>query len=48
VAKPAEKQKPMTADKEPGVTAPLTDGFSRTSYEQDVARTQAEEAKHPQ
>jgi len=48
VAKTAEQEKPMTADAEPQVTVPLTDGFARTGYEQDLARTQAEEAKHPQ
>lgn len=39
---PAEQlPPPMTADVRPQVTAPLTNGFARTGYEQDQARTRA-------
>jgi hypothetical protein len=48
VAPAAQLEKPMTADKEPGVTVPLTNGFARTGYELDQAKTESEEAKRPQ
>jgi hypothetical protein len=48
VAPTAQLEKPMTADKEPGITAPLTDGFARTGYELEQAKTESEEAKRPQ
>jgi len=48
VAPAAQLEKPMTADKEPGVTTPLTNGFARTGYELDQAKTESEEAKRPQ
>jgi hypothetical protein len=39
-------QKPMTGDSIPGVTAPLTNGFALTGYEQDEAlHKQAEQAR---
>jgi Na+-transporting methylmalonyl-CoA/oxaloacetate decarboxylase gamma subunit len=39
-------QKPMTGDSVPAVTAPLTNGFALTGYEQDeAARKQAEQAR---
>jgi hypothetical protein len=50
VAPAAATQAPMAGDTIPTVTVPLTDGFARTSYEQDQAqeaavRTQREEQK---
>jgi hypothetical protein len=41
VAPPAQVQPPMTGDKRPVITLPLTDGFAPTSYEQ---AEQAQEA----
>jgi hypothetical protein len=37
VASPAQLQPLMTGDSRPVVTAPLTDGFARTTYEQEEA-----------
>jgi hypothetical protein len=46
VAAPANTEKPMTGVHVPAVTAPLTNGFALTGYEQDEARhKQAEEAR---
>lgn len=36
VMPPAQTQAPMTGDVRPQVTAPLTDGFARTAYEQEL------------
>jgi hypothetical protein len=38
----------MTGDSEPTVTIPLTNGFARTSYEQDQAAAKAAEEKQKQ
>jgi hypothetical protein len=38
VAPAAEVQPPMTGDSRPVVTMPLTNGFARTSYEQELAQ----------
>ena len=49
VAAAATTQKPMTGDKVPVVTAPLTNGFALTGYEQDeAAKKQAEQARPEQ
>ena len=46
VAAAANTQKPMTGDHIPSVTAPLTNGFALTGYEQDEAsHKQAEQAR---
>lgn len=46
---PAAQQAPlMTGDAKPQVTAPLTDGFAPTAYEQELARTRAAEEARPQ
>jgi hypothetical protein len=46
VAAAVTTEKPMTGDHVPVVTAPLTDGFARTAYEQDLAaQKQAEQAR---
>jgi hypothetical protein len=44
VASAVQVQPPMTGDKRPVVTMPLTDGFARTAYEQSLAAARAEEA----
>jgi hypothetical protein len=36
VMQPAPTEAPMAGDAEPRVTTPLTDGFSRTAYEQEL------------
>ncbi len=41
VAPPVETEQPMTGDTKPTVTAPLTNGFARTSYEQEQAEQAA-------
>jgi hypothetical protein len=41
VATAVETQKPMTGESAPTVTIPLTNGFARTSYEQDQAEQAA-------
>jgi hypothetical protein len=38
----------MTGDVQPKVAVPLTNGFARTAYEQDLALARAEEAKQKQ
>jgi hypothetical protein len=49
VASPVTTEKPMTGDQVPTVTAPLTNGFARTAYEQDLAaQKQAEQARPEQ
>jgi hypothetical protein len=45
VAPAAQRAPEMTADAEPKATAPLTDGFARTGYEQEQARIRAIEAE---
>src|ERR1039458_1234589 len=35
-----ELQKKMTGDRKPAVAVPLTNGFARTGYEQDEARSE--------
>ncbi len=46
---PAAQQEPLLAgDSQPAVTAPLTNGFARTGYEQDLAATRAAEEKRAQ
>jgi Na+-transporting methylmalonyl-CoA/oxaloacetate decarboxylase gamma subunit len=43
---PSVQQAPLLADEsKPAVTAPITNGFARTGYEQDQAATQKAEAK---
>ena len=46
VAPAVQAQPLMTGDSAPAITMPLTDGFARTSYEQEQA--QAEAMKHPE
>jgi hypothetical protein len=41
VAKPVQTQAEMTGDSTPTVTAPLTNGFARTAFEQDEAEQEA-------
>ncbi|HEY1804076.1 MAG TPA: hypothetical protein VGG45_06305 [Terracidiphilus sp.] len=41
IAPAVNTQAPMTGDVRPTVTIPLTDGFARTSYEQDQAQAEA-------
>jgi len=41
VAKPVQTQAEMTSDSTPTVTAPLTNGFARTAFEQDEAEQEA-------
>lgn len=48
VAPPVEHQKLMAGDSTPVVTAPLTDGFAPTGYEQDQAAARAAEARQAQ
>ena len=46
---PSAEHAPLLAeDKQPQVTVPLTTGFARTGYEQDVAAAQAAEEKRHQ
>jgi hypothetical protein len=46
---PAVQKAPLLAgDREPVVSAPLTNGFARTGFEQDQAQAQAAEAKRPE
>ena len=45
VAPQVKVEAPMTGDHPPEVTAPLTNGFARTSYEQEQARAAAENAR---
>ena len=46
---PAAQQSPLLAgDQQPHVTQPLTDGFARTSYEQEQARIRAAEEGRPE
>jgi len=44
VAPAAQTEPLMTGDSQPAVTAPLTDGFTRTTYEQDEAEAQKQHA----
>jgi Na+-transporting methylmalonyl-CoA/oxaloacetate decarboxylase gamma subunit len=48
VAPAVQKAALMTGDQEPAVSVPLTSGFARTAYEQDVDAQRAAEAKRPQ
>lgn len=48
VAQPAQQQPLMTGDARPAVTAPLTDGFAPTGYEQQLAAQHVVEAKRGQ
>ena len=48
VAPAANAQAPMTGDIVPTVTVPLTNGFARTSYEQDEAEAEAKKAGNSQ
>jgi hypothetical protein len=48
VAPPVQQQPLMAGDSVPVVTAPLTNGFARTAYEQDQAIARAEEGKQRQ
>jgi len=45
VAPPTQVQPPMTGDVRPTVTMPLTDGFARTSFEQEEAQEAAVRAR---
>jgi hypothetical protein len=45
VAPAVQTQPPMTGDVQPGVTAPLTNGFARTSFEQEEAQAEAAKAR---
>ena len=45
VATAATTQAPMTGDTVPTVTVPLTDGFARTSFEQEEAEAEAVKAE---
>ncbi|MGA7859632.1 MAG: hypothetical protein WCA11_16975 [Terracidiphilus sp.] len=48
VAPEVQHQPLMTGDKEPVVVVPLTNGFARTSYEQEQDAAQAAEARQKQ
>ncbi|HLW73461.1 MAG TPA: hypothetical protein VKT74_00170 [Gammaproteobacteria bacterium] len=48
VAPAVNTQAPMTGDIVPTVSVPLTDGFARTSYEQDEAEAEAKKAGNSQ
>lgn len=48
VAPEVQRQPLMTGDKEPVVVMPLTNGFARTSYEQEQDAAQAAEARQKQ
>ncbi len=43
----AEQAKLMTGDSHPQVTAPLTTGFARTAYEQELERSEGSMAERP-
>jgi hypothetical protein len=46
---PAAQQEPLMAgDKQPTITVPLTSGFARTSYEQELAAAKAAQEKQGQ
>jgi hypothetical protein len=45
VAPPVEVQPEMTGDNRPVITMPLTDGFARTSFEQEEAQEEATKAR---
>ena len=45
VAPPVEVQPPMTGDNRPAITLPLTNGFARTSFEQEEAQQEAVRAR---
>jgi hypothetical protein len=48
VAPTVQKAAAMTGDAEPEVSVPLTSGFARTAYEQDVKAQRDAEARRPQ
>lgn len=48
VAPAVQKATAMTGDQEPTVQVPLTTGFARTAYEQDLDAQRAAEARRPQ
>jgi hypothetical protein len=48
VAPTTEHAPLMAGDQQPAITVPLTSGFARTGYEQDVAAAQAAEEKQHQ
>jgi hypothetical protein len=45
VAPPVEVPPPMTGDNRPAITMPLTNGFARTSFEQEEAEAEAVKAQ---
>ncbi len=45
VAPPVEVQPPMTGDSRPAIAMPLTNGFARTSFEQEEAEAEAVKAQ---
>ncbi|MGO8758683.1 MAG: hypothetical protein ACLQG3_11215 [Terracidiphilus sp.] len=45
VAPAVQTQPPMTGDIQPAITAPLTNGFARTSFEQEEAQAEAVKAR---
>jgi len=45
-APPVQAQAPMTGDSTPTVTMPLTNGFARTSFEQEEAQAEAVKQQH--
>ncbi len=48
VAQTAPQESLMAGDAQPAVTAPLTNGFARTTYEQELAAAKAAEEKQKQ
>jgi hypothetical protein len=48
MAPAVQKAAAMTGDEEPGVNVPLTSGFARTAYEQDLQAQRDAEARRPQ
>jgi hypothetical protein len=46
VAPPTQVQAAMTGDDRPVVTMPLTNGFARTGFEQELAASQAVKTGH--
>ncbi len=48
VAQAAPQESLMAGDAQPAVTAPLTNGFARTTYEQELAAAKAAEEKQKQ
>jgi len=46
LAPTAAREPLMTADSEQTVSAPLTNGFARTGYEQEMMQVQAQQQKH--